>query len=397
MTRPRLGVRAGVWLATATVTALLASAQSGGVNPGDPLPGVTALEFEEFRIGLDDFKEVETVEDGLGPAFNGTSCAACHNIPAVGGIGLVLETRVAHRHDDGTASGLDAAGNTLLHLFSVPPHLCQPVIPDGVNVVARRAPIPLFGAGLIEAIPDDTLLALEDPFDRDGNGVRGRAAIIVDVATGARRVGRFGWKAQQATLLAFSGDAYRNEMGITNDLFPRDYALGISDETMKRCDLRPEPEDVRNPLTRRRGIDNFESFMRLLAPVGRGLVDDTVRDGERIFQAVGCAACHVPALMTGPSANPLFNRKPVSLFSDLLLHDIGTGDGIPQASARPEEMRTPALWGLRLRRPLLHDGSAATIEDAIDRHQREGELARKGVAGLRADDRARLMAFLRSL
>jgi CxxC motif-containing protein (DUF1111 family) len=397
MTRRQIGVRVGVWMGAAAVSALLASAQSRGVNPGDPLPGLTPAEFEEFRLGLDDFKEVETVDDGLGPAFNATSCAACHNIPAVGGIGLVLETRVANRRDDGSFTGLDADGNTLLHLFSVPPHLCQPSIPDGANVVARRAPIPLFGAGLIEAIPDDTLLALEDPFDRDGNGVRGRASIIVDVATGARRVGRFGWKAQQATLLAFSGDAYRNEMGITNDLFPRDYALGISDEAMKRCDLRPEPEDVRNPLTQRRGIDNFESFMRFLAPIGRGLVDDTVRDGERIFQAVGCAACHVPALATGPSTNPLFNRKSVPLFSDLLLHDIGTGDGIPQAAASPEEIRTPALWGLRLRRPLLHDGSAATIEDAIDRHQREGELARKGVAGLRADDHARLMAFLRSL
>lgn len=392
-----IGLGIGVWMAAAAATALLGAAQTGGVNPGDPLPGITPPEFEEFRLGLQDFKEVETVEDGLGPAFNGTSCAACHNVPAVGGIGLVLETRVAYRHEDGTSSGLDADANTLLHLFSVPPHLCQPVMPDRVNVVARRAPIPLFGAGLVEAIPDDTILALEDPFDRDGNGVRGRAAIVVDVATGARRVGRFGWKAQQATLLAFSADAYRNEMGITNDLFPQDYALGISLEAMKRCDLRPDPEDVRDPLTRRRGIDNFESFMRLLAPIGRGPVDDVVRDGERIFQAVGCGTCHVPALVTGPSVNPLFNRRTVSLYSDLLLHDIGTGDGIPQAAAKPEEIRTPALWGLRLRRPFLHDGSAATIEDAIEQHGREGELARKGVAGLREDDRARLIAFLRSL
>jgi len=397
MTTTGTVLRIGVWATTAVVTALLAAAQSGGVNPGDPLPGITSAEFEEFRLGLEDFKEVETVEDGLGPAFNGTSCAVCHNIPAVGGVGLMLETRVAYRHEDGSSSGLDRDGNTLLHLFSVPPHLCQPAIPDDANVVARRAPIPLFGAGLVEAIPDDTILALEDPFDRDGNGVRGRAAIVVDVATGARRVGRFGWKAQQATLLAFSGDAYRNEMGITNDLFPGDYAMGISDEAMKRCDLRPEPEDVRDPLTRRRGIDNFESFMRLLAPIGRGPVNDVVRDGERIFQAVGCAACHVPALVTGPSVNPLFNRKVVPLYSDLLLHDVGTGDGIPQAAAKPEEIRTPALWGLRVRRPFLHDGSAATIEEAIDRHHGEGELARKGVAGLREEDRARLMAFLKSL
>jgi CxxC motif-containing protein (DUF1111 family) len=397
MTASGIGLRIALWTTTAAVTAILATAQTGGVSPGDPLPGITPVEFEEFRLGLADFKEVETVEDGLGPAFNGTSCAVCHNIPAVGGIGLVLETRVAYRHDDGSYSGVGPDGDTLMHLFSVPPHLCQPVIPDDVNVVARRAPIPLFGAGLVEAIPDDTIRALEDPFDRDGDGVRGRAAVIVDVSTGAQRVGRFGWKAQQATLLAFSGDAYRNEMGITNDLFPRDYAMGISVEAMKRCDLRPEPEDVRDPLTRRRGIDNFDSFMRFLAPIGRGPVDDAVREGERIFQAVGCSTCHVPAMVTGPSTNPLFNRRSVPLYSDLLLHDIGTGDGIPQAAAKPDEIKTPPLWGLRFRRPLLHDGSAATIESAIGRHQREGELARKGVAGLREEDRAKLIRFLGSL
>jgi CxxC motif-containing protein (DUF1111 family) len=383
-------------IGVALVTALLGSAQSG-VKPGDPLPGLSPVEFEEFRVGLEDFKEVETADDGLGPAFNGTSCAACHNVPAVGGIGLVLETRAAYRNEDGRANGLDADGNTLLHLFSVPPHTCQPVIPADVTVVAHRAPIPLFGAGLVELIPDDALLALEDPFDRDGNGVRGRAAVIVDVATGTRRVGRFGWKAQQASLLAFAGDAYRNEMGITNDLFPAEYAFGINGDMMKRCDLRPEPEDVRDPLTRRRGIDNFDAFMRFLAPVARGPVDDAVRDGERVFQAIGCAACHIPSLATGPSTNPLFNRKNVPLFSDLLLHDIGTGDGIAQAAARPDEIRTPALWGLRLRRPLMHDGSAATVEDAIDRHRQEADLARKGFAALRAEDRARLMAFLGSL
>ena len=115
----------------------------------------------------------------------------------------------------------------------MPTHTCQPVIPADANVVARRAPIPLFGAGLVEAIPDETLLALEDPLDRNRDGVSGRAAIVIDVATGERRVGRFGWKAQHATLLAFSGDAYRNEMGITNDLFPQEFAFGVTAEQMQ--------------------------------------------------------------------------------------------------------------------------------------------------------------------
>jgi len=394
--RERLGFGVATWAVAAIATAFVAG-QERAVVLGDPLAGITPTEFTEFRLGLEDFIEVETAEDGLGPAFNATSCAACHNVPAIGGTSLVLETRAAYRNAAGAFDALDTSGNTLMHLFSVPQHTCQPVMPADVNVVARRAPIPVFGAGLVEAIADDTLLALEDPLDRDGNGVSGRAAIVTDVATGQRRVGRFGWKAQQATLLAFAGDAYRNEMGITNDLFPKEFAFGMTEEQMKRCDLRPDPEDVRNPITRRRGIDNFEAFMRFLAPASRGPVDAVVRDGERIFDAIGCTSCHVPALMTGPSSNPVFHRKSVPLFSDLLLHDIGTGDGIRQGAAAPEEMRTPALWGLRHRRPFLHDGSAFTIEDAIQRHQREGELARRGFLQLSADDRQRLLAFLRSL
>jgi len=379
---------------------LLVSVGAGQVRelvPGDPLPGITPVEFTEFRLGLDDFTEVETAEDGLGPAFNGTSCAVCHSVPAIGGSGVIVEVRAAYQDEDGKFRGLNAAGDSLMHLFSVPLHGCQPIMPADVTVVAHRAPIPLFGAGLVEAIPDETLLALEDPFDRNGDGISGRAAIVTDVATGDRRVGRFGWKAQHATLLAFGADAYRNEMGITNDLFPREFAFGIGADQMRLCDTRPDPEDVRNPLTRRRGIDNFESFMRFLAPVARGPVDAIVRDGERIFDGIGCARCHVPALTTGPSVNPLFNRKTVALFSDLLLHDIGTGDGIQQGAAAPEEIRTPALWGLRLRRPSLHAGSIATIEGAILRHQGEAELARRGFLQLSPDDRQHLLAFLRSL
>lgn len=393
--RARAIAAAGVWLLALIATPLLPSAQRP-ILPGDPLAGLTPNEFSEFRLGLDDFTEVETPEDGLGPAFNGTSCAGCHNVPAIGGTSVVVETRAGYRTAAGVF-GLNESGDTLLHLFSVPPHKCQPAAPEDANVFARRTALPLFGAGLIEAIPDDAILALEDPFDRDGDGVAGRAAIVVDVATGARRVGRFGWKAQHATLLAFSGDAYRNEMGITNDLFPKEYAYGISDADMRRCDGRPDPEDVRNPLTHRRGIDNFEAFMKFLAPIARGPVDAAVREGEQVFQALGCAACHVPALATGPSVNPLFNRRNVPLYSDLLLHDVGTGDGIQQAAASGDQMRTPALWGLRLRRPLLHDGSAGTIEEAVGRHQKEAGLAQRGFAQLRTDDRARLLAFLRSL
>jgi CxxC motif-containing protein (DUF1111 family) len=376
---------------------LVAQGQERTLSPGDPLAGISAVDFSEFRLGLDDFLEVETAEEGLGPAFNGTSCAACHNLPAIGGGAVMLEMRAGNRDDANIFRALNEAGDTLVHMFSIPNHSCQAVLPDEANVVARRAPIPLFGGGLVEAILDETILALEDPFDRNRDGVSGRAAIVKDVASGERRVGRFGWKSQHATLMAFGADAYRNEMGITNDLFPQESSFGVSESQMRRCDPIPDPEDIRDPFTRRRGIDNFESFMKFLAPLARAPIDDTVREGERVFAAIGCAACHVPSLTTGPSSHPAFNRRPVPLFSDLLLHDVGTGDGIRQEPAEPDEIRTPALWGLRFRRPLLHDGVASNIDEAIRRHRNEADLARRGFEGLSPSDRAALAAFLRSL
>ena len=386
-----LGAGALLW-----VSALLA-AQTRGVVPGEPLAGVTPAEFEEFRLGLEDFLEVETAEEGLGPAFNGTSCAACHNVPAVGGTSAVAEVRAARRLEDGTFAAVAADGESLFHLFSVPGHACQPAIPVEANVIIRRVPIPVFGAGLVEAIDDATLLTLADLQARGRDGVSGRAALVTDRATGAQRVGRFGWKAQHATLLAFGADAYRNEMGITNDLFPTEIAVGIDQARMRLCDPIPDPEDIADPRTRRRGIDNFASFMRLLAPVARGQTDELTSVGEGVFGAIGCANCHVPALTTGTNANPLLHRQLVPLFSDLLLHDVGTGDGIRQAAAEPGEIRTPALWGLRFRRPLLHDGSAATTDEAIARHRGEADSARANYERLSDAQRAALRRFLATL
>jgi CxxC motif-containing protein (DUF1111 family) len=391
--------RRGLGFVFCVVMAAYVTARSTAQTPnalGTPLPGLTPVEFEEFRLGLDDFLEVEASEEGLGPAFNGTSCAVCHNIPTIGGAGTMAELRAGRRNANGEFETLDASGDTLFHMFSVPGHGCQPILPADSNVFARRVPIPLFGAGLVEAIPDETIRDLEDPNDRNGDGVSGRAALILDVETGQRRVGRFGWKAQHATLITFGADAYRNEMGITNDLFPRESAFAITADRLRICDPFPDPEDRREPRTGRRGIDNFASFMRFLAPAAREGVNDQVRAGEQVFAAIGCTACHVPTLETGPSSNPLFHRKTVALFSDLLLHDVGTGDGIKQGAAEPNEIRTPALWGLRFRRPLLHDGTA-TRDEAIRRHAREAELARRGFERLSDADRAALLAFLGSL
>ena len=365
--------------------------------PGDPLSGLTAEEFEAFNLGLEDFLEVEDAEEGLGPAYNGTSCAECHSVPAVGGIAPMTEVRAGLHRPDGSFADFDPARGSLFQVFSIPTHGCQSVIPPEATVIARRVPIPIFGAGLVEAIPDETIAAREDPLDRDHDGVSGRASRVTDLESGAHRVGRFGWKAQVATLIVFGADAYRNEMGITNDLFPEELTFNLSAEQLRECDPIPDPEDVPELGTGLRGIDNFESFMKFLAPPPRGPMTAEVLGGREVFEAVGCASCHVPALSTGPDVNPLFDRREVPLFSDLLLHDIGTGDGIRQAQGEPEEIRTPALWGLRFRRPLLHDGTAATIADALLAHAGEATPTMGRLSRLSPTAVQELMAFLESL
>jgi CxxC motif-containing protein (DUF1111 family) len=365
------------------------------VGAGDPLPGITPREFEEFRLGIDDFVEIEQPSEGLGPLFNGAGCAACHNVPVIGGMTPMTEMRAGHRDADGKFHVVGFT--TLFQMFSIPDHRCQAVMPAEVNVIARRMPIPLFGAGLVEAVPDEALLALEDPFDRDRDGISGRAAIVTDVATGQRRVGRFGWKAQIATLLTFSGDAYTNEMGITNDVFPLEPLGGISQTRLRECDMVKDPEDLVDPRTGKRAIDNFEAFMKFLAPLPRGPITDEVRAGEQAFTSIGCASCHVPTLTTGANASAALNRKTLALFSDLLLHDVGTGDGIEQDAAQQNEIRTPALWGLRLRRPLMHDGSAATVSDALQQHRGEATGVMERYRGASEQMRRALLAFLDSL
>ena len=362
---------------------------------GNPLVGISVEEFELFRIGLDDFVEVEDAGEGLGPAFNGLGCAQCYATPAIGGISPVAEVRAGHVDENGNFTVL--GGETLFHLFSLPNQECQPVIPPEANVIARRIPIPLFGAGLVEAIADDAIRAREDPDDQNGDGISGRAAVVVDIGTGEERIGRFGWKSQHATLLTFGADAYRNEMGITNDLFRNEVGAGIDPETLALCDPVSDPEDLREPLTGLRGIDAFEAFMKFLAPLDRGPIDETVIRGETLFTSVGCASCHTPLMMTAQSPNPVFDRREVHLFSDLLLHDVATGDGIPQGSALANEIRTPALWGLLHRRPLLHDGSAATPEDALLRHGNEAQQSADNYRSLPAEDKSALLAFLDSL
>ncbi len=187
-------------------------------------------------------------------------------------------------------------------------------------------------------------------------------------------------------------------MGITNDVFPEEPLGGISEARLRECDRLKDPEDLVDPRTGKRAIDNFEAFMKFLAPPPRGPITDEVRVGEQVFAAIGCASCHVPALSPPARiASTALHRKTVPLFSDLLLHELGTGDGIEQGAAEPDEIRTPALWGLRMRRPLLHDGSAATPSDAVRPARRRSDWRDGAVSALTNEQRRALLAFLDSL
>jgi CxxC motif-containing protein (DUF1111 family) len=262
-------------------------------------------------------------------------------------------------------------------------------------VVAQRISTPLFGLGLMEAIPDSTLLSNAAAPKPDG--VTGRAAQITDVATGETRIGRLGWKNQQATILAFAGDAYNNEMGITNRLFPTENAPNGNQELLRRFSNNAGIEDTVGP-DGRSDIDAAADFMRLLAPPPPLPKSASALTGEVLFSSTGCATCHTPTLRTGPHRIAALDRKNVNLYSDLLLHDMGAlGDGIAQANAGMREMRTAPLWGIRARDRYLHDGRANTIDAAIRAHEGEGSVARDRYTRLTPQLRQSIVDFLGTL
>ncbi|HEY2344328.1 MAG TPA: di-heme oxidoredictase family protein [Xanthomonadaceae bacterium] len=358
---------------------------------GAPLPGLTPVEIKAFAAGLDEFRNVETVRSGLGPIYNNTSCAACHSRPAIGGASNIVVTRFG-RTVNGTFDPLTNLGGTLLQDKAIAAG-AREVVPSTANVVAHRQTTPLFGMGLMEAIPDKAILA--NITRGQQQGLHGTASMVADVTTGKTRVGRFGWKAQQATLLAFAGDAYLNEMGITNRFFPTENAPNGNQARLAQYDKVADPEDVVDPKTGRSDIDALADFMRYLAPPPPTPSNPAADRGRRLFDSAGCSGCHTPVMQTGPNAIAALDRKPVHLWSDLLLHDMGSlGDGIVQNQAAGRQIRTAPLWGLRASAPWLHDGRAATIDDAIRLHDGDARRSRDAYLHLQEQQRQQILAFL---
>ncbi len=367
-------------------------------NFGDPLAHLTAFELVLFDSGKADFEAVETVvPDGLGPVFNEKACVACHLGPgnAVGGTINRLETRFG-RSSGGAFDPLVNLGGSLLqdHAIGLVADgftFVPEVVPPEANVVAQRITTPLFGLGLVDAVPDEELLQLARFEAATSPATAGTPSMTTEIRTGLTRVGRFGWKAQNPTLHQFAGDAYLNEMGITNPEFPQE-----------NCPQGDCSVLVHNPVPALNddgsGVKKFTDFMTLLAPPPRGGLSLQVLAGSRIFALTGCADCHTPALVTGPSPVRALSRKVFQPFSDFLLHDMGSlGDGIVQGTATGRQIRTAPLWGVRVRTRLLHDGRATSLAAAVLAHEGQGERARNRFAGLSARARDELLAFLNSL
>lgn len=428
--------------------------RSGAVNAGTPLSPLTAAQLEYFQDGQSRFQAVDTVSSGLGPTFNSNSCASCHSQPAIGGSspsssqfpnigpnpqieaatangatnaipffitadGPVREARFPLAvnsnggltntadggvHDLFTITGRqDAAGCSMAQ--SNFEHMQQ------LNNLAFRIPTPLFGAGMMESIADGTILAnmQSNVALKQQLGISGHP----NTSPNDGSIMRFGWKAQNKSLEMFAGEAYNVEIGVTNELFPNERA-----NPPANCLLNPTPEDSTNfSLTGDQipsDIVEFSNFMRFLAPPvasSEGIPGSpaaaSIQNGQAIFSQVHCDMCHTPSLPTSSSSfSPGLSNQNAPLFSDLLVHHMGSGlaDRITQGAAGPDEFRTAPLWGLGQRIFFLHDGRATSSNGglmmAIQQHASPGSEANAVVSQfnrLSPQQKQELLNFLRSL
>ena len=425
-----------------------------GASAGDPLPGLTPDELALFKEGQDRFAEIDKIENGLGPRMNFNSCLGCHSHPASGGSGPKENPQFLF------ATGPDHGTNTLPYfitqngparearfkkgpnglpdggvhdLFTIAgmagvPNTCtikQPDFAANKNNVIFRIPTPVFGAGLIEQIRDSDIVAnlkKEIPA-KNRLQIKGRSNIVIsgntrtsNIITGEINtngndgtIARFGWKAQNKSLLLFAGEAYNVEIGISNELFQTE-----REEACAIPVLRTTPNDGTNapvagkPLAVLSDTEVFAAFMRFLAPPAPsdavpGATPASITHGKTIFDQVGCAYCHTPTLMTDPSSRVgALRNKAANLYSDLVTHQMGKNldDGISQGQAVGNEFRTAPLWGLGQRIFFLHDGRTNDLIQAIEEHhgqKSEANMVVRQYRRLSEDDKQDLLNFLRSL
>ena len=377
------------------------SAQEIQPRTGDPLPGLTAIERARFDEGRVEFRRILPLGEGLGPIMNDSSCSTCHGVPRAGGAGV---KRVIRFGQSGPPfDPLEALGGSLLQASATTVE-CQEVVPPRADVLARRVTPNVSGDGLVEVIPGSAIRAREFA---PPAGISGRAHMVAsfeDPPLARPRVGRFGWKAQLASLLSFSADASLNEMGLTNRFLTQENAPNGNQALLALCDTVPDPEDHAGA-GGLHAIDRQTDFQRLSAPPPQ--TPRAGMTGAVVFNAIGCESCHRATFVTGRSPITALSNKTIHPYSDFLLHDMGTslGDGIVQGYATETELKTPPLWGLRSRADigLLHDGRATggtpqqNLRDAILAHDGEGQASRDAFVALTPEQQDQLFAFLLSL
>ena len=349
---------------------------AGIVPPGAPIPAageagaphrtLSPAEQEQFLRGRALFDKDFGRHEGLGPVFNGDSCRACHLLPVIGGAGPIdvnVQRPAVPDGNGGFVPPEETGGLAQTHsLFDV----AREEIPGDVAFVEERNTPTILGLGLIETISDQTILAGQDPDDTDQDGVRGVAHMVNG------NVGRFGWKAQVASLRDFVRDAMSNELGITVP----DTGNPVGDTA--------DSDGAADPELSASQVEDILFFMQLLDFAPKFPATQQATQGEALFQSIGCAKCHTPR-MDG-----------VELYSDLLLHDVLGEEftGVTQGEATSGLYRTPPLRGVRDSAPYFHDGRSETLDDAIRRHTAEAEAIKQAYAALNAADRAALLAFL---
>lgn len=362
-------------------------------QPGQPLPGLTEEEMGRFLLGKAVFDRLTTPEEGLGPLFNQDRCSSCHDLPSSGGMGAESVTK-ATRWENGTCDLLVHEGGDNIQSHATPllqAHgIMREAYPPSATARVEVTPPKLYGSGLVEAIPDEVVLAREDPDDADGDGISGRAGRTPD-----GRLGRFGRKLEHPTVFDFIEGALRAELGLTTPMHPEE-------ETINGVPIPPETDPMPDPEIDERGVNLLTDYVRFLAPSVREELSpaarDTVERGERVFADVGCGSCHVPSMRTGPNAVAAWDRKTVELYSDMLLHDMGPAlADVCGPDASPSEYRTARLMGLRFHDTYLHNGRAVSLRQAVMLHGGEASAVRDRFSRLPVADQTALLRFLASL
>ena len=366
-----------------------------------PVPGLTPAEAAAFARGDAEFSRRFAPSSGLGPIFNNASCFSCHSGDGRGRLENAL-MRIGSAADGFLAT---EGGPQIQDKSIVGAEFER--LPIGVPVSVRLPP-PVFGMGLIEAIPDGAILALADPNDADGDGISGRANMVSSpsyVPSTERgggpglKVGRFGRKAQVSNLLSQVVEAYHQDIGITSEFQPLENRNPRSTIPVEAADHVADPEIPAAT------VHAVVHYLRTLAPPSSGELTALRDEGRRLFDQAQCSRCHVTTLTGGPHAIAALANQSVTLYSDLLLHDLGPAlsDNRPDGDASGAEWRTTPLWGLRLMRQflngdafLMHDGRARNVEEAILLHGGEASRARAAFVALTPAQRAALLDFVES-